>query len=150
MQNLVNYFGYTIKTQNAIFLPAGEGKVSLIDARDIAAVAAKLLLKTHGTRYDNKPVVVTGAESLSYGQCAEVISNQTGKKIAYIDIPEEDARKGLKVMGTEDWLVEAILEEFRQTKLGNRSKTTNTVEEILGRKPNSFGSFVKDYADAFT
>ena len=149
MQNLVNYFGYTIKTQNAIFLPAGEGKVSFVDARDIAAVAAKLLIRANGPRYDNKAIVVTGPEALSYGQCAEVISKQTGRQIAYIDIPEEDARKGLKAMGTEDWLVEAILEEFRQTKLGNRSKTSNTVEEILGRKPNAFEDFVKDYANAF-
>ena len=149
MQNLVNYFGYTIKTQNAIFLPAGEGKVSFVDARDIAAVAAKLLLRTHGTQYDNRAVVVTGSEALSYGQCAEVISKQADRQTAYIDITEDDARKGLKAMGTEDWLIEAILEEFRQTKLGNRSKTINTMEEILGRKPNSFENFVKDYANAF-
>lgn len=149
MQNLVNYFGYTIKTQNAIFLPVGEGKVSFVDARDVAAVAAKLLIRTNATRYDNRAIVVTGSEALSYGQCAEVISKQTGRKIAYIDITEEDARKGLKAMGTEDWLVEAILEEFHQTKVGNRSKTNDTVEEILGRKPNSFESFVKDYANSF-
>jgi uncharacterized protein YbjT (DUF2867 family) len=149
MQNLVNYFGYTIKTQNAIFLPAGEGKVSFIDARDIAAIAAKLLIRANGTRYDDRAIVVTGSDALSYGQCAEFISKQTGRQIAYIDITEEDARKGLKAMGTEGWLVEAILEEFQQTKLGNRSKTTNTVEEILGRRPNSFGSFVKDYASSF-
>jgi hypothetical protein len=74
---------------------------------------------------------------------------QTGRQIAYIDIKEEDARKGLKAMGTEDWLVEAILEEFYQTKLGNRSTISNTVEEILGRKPNSFGRFVNDYANFF-
>ena len=38
MQNFVNYYNYTIKTQNAIYLPAGEGKVSFVDARDVAAV----------------------------------------------------------------------------------------------------------------
>jgi uncharacterized protein YbjT (DUF2867 family) len=150
MQNLVNYFGYSIKTQSAIFLPAGEGKVSFVDVRDVAAVATKLLMREHGTRYDNKVVLVTGSEALSYGQCAEAISKQTGRKIAYIDITEEDARKGLKAMGTEDWLVEGILEEFQQTKLGNRSEISNAVEEILGRKPNSFGSFVRDYANSFT
>jgi uncharacterized protein YbjT (DUF2867 family) len=150
MQNLVNYFGYTIKTQNAIFLPVGEGKVSFVDARDVAAVAAKLLLRTHDTRYDNTAISVTGSEALSYSQCAEVISKQIGRKIAHIDVTEEDARKGLKGMGTEDWLVEAILEEFQQTKLGNRSRASNTVEEILGRKPNSFGRFVNDYVNAFS
>ncbi len=39
MQNFINFFGQTIKTQNAFYLPAGEGKVSFVDVRDIAAVA---------------------------------------------------------------------------------------------------------------
>jgi uncharacterized protein YbjT (DUF2867 family) len=37
MQNFVNYYG--IKNKNAFYLPAGDGKISFVDARDIAAVA---------------------------------------------------------------------------------------------------------------
>ncbi len=44
MQNFMNYFGQTIKTQNAFYLPAGDGKVSFVDVRDIAAVATEILL----------------------------------------------------------------------------------------------------------
>jgi hypothetical protein len=49
----------------------------------------------------------------------------------------------------EDWLIDAILEEFYNTKVGNRSKTTNMVEQIIGRKPTSFVQFVRDHADSF-
>ena len=35
MQNFLNFFGHTIKTQNAFYLPAGDQRVSFIDARDI-------------------------------------------------------------------------------------------------------------------
>jgi uncharacterized protein YbjT (DUF2867 family) len=38
MQILINFFGQTIKNQNAFYFPAGDGKVSFIDVRDIAAV----------------------------------------------------------------------------------------------------------------
>jgi hypothetical protein len=55
----------------------------------------------------------------------------------------------MKSMGREDWLIDAILEEFYNTRMGNRSKTTNTVEQILGRKPISFAEFVRDYANSF-
>src|SRR5918912_2377844 len=44
MQNFVNYFGQTIRTQNAFYLPAGDGKVSFVDARDIAAVSVQALI----------------------------------------------------------------------------------------------------------
>lgn len=39
MQNFINFLGNTIRNQNALYLPAGEGKVSFVDVRDIAAVA---------------------------------------------------------------------------------------------------------------
>jgi uncharacterized protein YbjT (DUF2867 family) len=148
MQNFVNYFGYNIKAQNAIYLPAGEGKVSFVDARDVAAAAAKLLSENN-RKHDNKAYVITGPEALSYSQVTEIISKEIGRKISYIDTEEEDARKAMESMGVEDWLIDAILEDFYNTKVGNRSKTTNAVEQILGRKPTSFAQFVRDYANSF-
>jgi hypothetical protein len=38
----------------------------------------------------------TGQEPLSYNQAAEMLSKKLGKKIFYIDIPQEDTRKGMK------------------------------------------------------
>jgi uncharacterized protein YbjT (DUF2867 family) len=150
MQNFVNYYNYTIKTQNAIYLPAGEGKVSFVDARDVAAVAAKLLTENNGgNQHESKVYVVTGSEALSYSQVAEIISKEIGRKISYIDTPEEDTRKAMKSVGREDWLIDAILEEFYNTRVGNRSETTRTVEQIIGRKPTSFTQFVRDYANSF-
>jgi hypothetical protein len=55
----------------------------------------------------------------------------------------------MKSMGREDWLIDAILEEFYNSRVGNRSKTTNTVEQIIRRKPTSFAQFVRDYANSF-
>jgi hypothetical protein len=52
-------------------------------------------------------------------------------------------------MGWEDWLVDAILEDFYNSRVGNESKTANTVEQIIGRKPASFAQFISDYADSF-
>ncbi len=151
MQNFVNYFGYNIKAQNAIYLPAGEGKVSFVDARDVAAVAAKLLLTKNNriTQNENKAYVITGPEALSYSQVTEIISEEIGRKISFVDTEEEDARKVMESMSMEDWLIDAILEDFYNTKVGNRSKTTNTVEQIIGRKPTSFAQFVRDYANYF-
>jgi uncharacterized protein YbjT (DUF2867 family) len=148
MQNFVNYFGYNIKAQNAIYLPAGEGKVSFVDARDVAAVAAKLLSENN-RKHDNKSYVITGPEALSYSQVTEIISKEISRKISYIDTEEEEARKAMESMGVEDWLIDAILEDFYNTKVGNRSKTTITVEQILGRKPTSFAQFIRDYANSF-
>ena len=43
MQNFVTQFGYTIRTQNTIFAPAGNSKMSFVDTRDITAISSKIL-----------------------------------------------------------------------------------------------------------
>src|SRR6476646_9832861 len=95
MQNFVNFFGQTIKEQNAIYLPAGEGKVSFVDVRDIASAAVALLTRKHSPS-EKKVYDITGQEALSYGQAADILSKELGRKISYIDLPEESAKKGMK------------------------------------------------------
>jgi uncharacterized protein YbjT (DUF2867 family) len=152
MQNFVNFFGQTIKHQNVFYIPAGEGKVSFVDVRDIAAVATEILLtKSNGSQqHKNKAYDITGPNALSYSQAAEILSKVIGKKISYIDIPEEDARKGMKKMSMEDWLIDAIIEFYYIIREGHASLTTNVVEQITGRKPISLEQFVRDYASSFS
>ncbi|MDQ6864544.1 MAG: SDR family oxidoreductase [Thermoproteota archaeon] len=152
MQNFLNYYGQSIKTQGAFYNPAGDGKLGLVDVRDIAAVAVEVIItKGNGSKqqHENKSYDITGPEALSYSQAAEILSKETGKKISYIDIPEEDARKGMKQIGMEDWLIDAIMEFFSIVRAGHASQTTNMVEQITGRKPISFAQFAKDYAEFF-
>jgi len=145
MQNFVNFFGQTIREQNAIYLPVGEGKVNFVDVRDIAAAAAALVINNHA-QDENKAYDITGQEALSYAQAAEVLSKELGRKISYIDIPEESARKGMKENGMSDWLVDGLLEIYAIIRAGHAAQTTTSIEEITGRKPILFSQFVKDYA----
>lgn len=148
MQNFVNFFGLTIKTQNAIYLPAGDQKVAFIDVRDIAAVAVRELTRFQ-TRHENKVYHITGQEALSFSQVAEIISQEIDREIKYIDITDEEARKRMKEIGIDDWLTKAMIEQFYSIRAGYASQTTTLVEQIIGRKPIAFFQFVKDYVSAF-
>ena len=148
MQNFLNFFGHTIKTHDAFYLPAEDQKVSFIDVRDIAAVAVRELIRFQG-RHENKTYHLTGPEAISFSQAAKIISQEINRNISYIDITEEDARKRMKEMGMGDWLTDAMVEQFYSIKAGYASQTTTLVEEITGRKPVSFSQFVRDYIQAF-
>ena len=37
--------------------------------------------------------IIAGPEELSYREAAEILSKEVGKKISYVNIPEEAARK---------------------------------------------------------
>jgi uncharacterized protein YbjT (DUF2867 family) len=147
MQNFITQFGYTIRTQDAFYVPAGNSKVSFIDARDVAAVSVKALTSKN-QQHIGKAYAITAEEAISYRQAAEMLSKEVGRRISYVDIPEE-ARKGMKQNGMDDWLVDAIMEFYMIIKADHASQTTNIVEQITGRKPIHFSQFAKDYAEFF-
>jgi len=113
----------------AFYVPAGDGKFGFVDVRDIAAVAVNVLTK-NSSRYENKAYGITGSETLSYAQAAEILSNEIGRRISYVDVPEEDGRKGMKQVGMENWVIDALMELYNRIKAGQESKTTTVVEQI--------------------
>lgn len=145
MQNFVNSMADTIKTQNAFYAPVGEGKVSLVDIRDIAAVAVVALTNSgHEGTY-----IITGPEALSNERIAEIFSQALGRTINYVDTPEDVARQGMQSAGMPDLIVNTLLELYASYKVGQASTVSPAVEQVTGKKPISFEQFVKDYADAF-
>ncbi len=93
MQNLVNYSAGTIRSQGAFYGCQGNGAVSLVDIRDIAAVAVIALA---ATGHEGKSYSLTGGEAVTNEHVAERISQVAGRKITYVDaaagrIQEDDS-----------------------------------------------------------
>jgi uncharacterized protein YbjT (DUF2867 family) len=149
MQNFINFYSPTIKSNNAFYLPAEDAKVSFVDVRDIAAVAVKTLTDDGKSRHIGKAYTITGPEALSYYQVAEILSNATGKKIDYVNVSEEVTRQGMKDMGWDDWLINTTLQLFDLYRKGYASHVSSAVEEVLERESISFSHFAKDYAQTF-
>jgi len=148
MQNFVNFHSPSIKENNAFYIPMEDAKVSLVDVRDIAAVAVKSLIEEY--KHKNKTYLITGPEALSYHQVAEVLSNATGRKINYVNISDEDARRAMKEIGMSDWLINTVSELSDYFRKGKASEVSPAVEEVTGRKSISFSQFAKDYVEAFS
>jgi uncharacterized protein YbjT (DUF2867 family) len=150
MQNFVNFYSHFIKTQGAFYAPAGDAKVSFVDVRDIASVAVHALINdSQQQQHKQKAYDITGGEALSYGEAAEILSNEVGKKINYVNISDEDARKGMKDMGMDEWTITSMIELFEITREGYVSTISPVVEQVTGNKPVTFSQFAKDYAGAF-
>ena len=148
MQNFVNFYSHFIKTQGAFYAPAGDAKVSFVDVRDIAAVAVQSLI-TDNDKHKGKAYDITGREALSYGQAAEILSKEVGKKVNYVNVSDEDARKGMKDIGMDEWTINSLIELFEITRAGYASTISPVVEQVTGNKSVSFSQFAKDYAKSF-
>jgi len=146
MQNLVNYNAGTIRSQNAFYGCQGNGAVSIVDIRDIAAVAVIVLA---ATGHEGKSYALTGGESLTTDQVAEKISRVAGRKISYVDLPPAELKKAILSAGTPEWSAEALLDLQRLYREGKASLVTDDVERLTGRRPITFDQFARDYAFAF-
>lgn len=146
MQNFNTFWIHGILSQQQILLPVGQAKGSFIDARDIAAVAAALLVNAD---FDNQAFNLTGGEALDHAQVAEILSEVTGKKIEYTEISPEAMREGLLGAGLPADYAEFLLLILGFFKAGYAAQITPEVEKITGQKPISFQQYAQDYKQAW-
>src|SRR5690606_19569817 len=147
MQNLVTYSSESIKREGRFYMPVGEGKVSYIDTRDIASVVVEVLMSSD--EHQGKIYDLTGPEALSHQEIATLLSEATGKKIDFMNVPEEAVREAMLAQHIPDSITDALLELYAVYKAGKSAKVTETVQELTGRPPHSFRQFARDYQECF-
>lgn len=145
MQNLLGQ-AHAVATQGAIYQPGGDARASLIDARDIASVAARALTDAG---HEGKTYTLTGPEALSYGEAAAKISEATGRPVRYVAITPEQFREGALAQGLPEWLVSALELLNELFASGGAAEVTDDVRRVVGREPKTFDEFARDHAAAF-
>jgi len=147
MQNLLK-FSSSVAKQGLIAGPFRDGQWTWVDARDVGAVGAAVLLDdSHaGCTY-----TVTGAESLSYGQIAERLGRVLDRPIRYVDITANETRGRLQAAGMSPVMIEATLELWDACASNLINVAPNDViQQITGRPPRSFEQFAVDHRHSFT
>lgn len=145
MQNTLAWAG-TISETGQFPLPAGEGAVSLVDARDVAAVAAHVLTSDG---HEGASYTVTGPEALTYTQVAERFTSALGKPVRYQDVPPTAAREAMVAGGMSPWLADSLVELTALLRSGGAAGTTDEVQKATGRPARSFDDFLRDHMSAF-
>jgi len=139
MQNLSTTHLDEIKDEQVIYVPAGKGKTSFVDIRDISSVAAFSFTEES---HLNQAYSLTGSESLDYYQVAEIFTKVLGKEIVYQDPSIFSFYFRLKSRGFP-FAQRAIMTVIYSTaKLGLADRVTGDVKNILKREPITFERFV--------
>ncbi len=142
MQNFNTFWVQGIREQHVIALPAGTARTSFIDARDISAVAARLLVddSLSGKAFD-----LTGPAAVTHAEAAAAISSATGLSVRYQDIEPKVLKDGLLSAGLPADYVDFMILIFGFLKEGYSAGITSSVKDILGREPHSLTQYVQDY-----
>ena len=145
-QNVVAYFAPSIRAQGAFYSSMGNARVSSLDVRDIAVVAAKALT---GAEHRGKTYELNGPEALTYAELAEKISRQAERPVKYVDIPLEAQRKAMLDQGMPAWQVDALVDLQEYYASGNGGAVDSLLPKLLGRPPITMEHFLAEFAGEF-
>ncbi|WP_439025714.1 SDR family oxidoreductase [Haloarchaeobius sp. DT45] len=146
MQNFLTTHLHDVVEHDELFVPAGDGATSFVDARDVAAVAAEALTTTGHT---DRAYDVTGPVALTYHEAAEVFTEVLDRRITYPDPSPFTFTRRWLARGESPAFVLTMLGIYTTARLGLAGRVTDDVARVLGRPPRDLGTFVSDHADAF-
>jgi len=145
MQALLG-FRSSITAQGRIFAPAGDARVSIVDVRDIAAIAAAAIT---GSGHEGKTYDITGPQALTHAELALELTEALGREVTFVDIPESAMRDALHGFGIPQWQAEGLIEDYAHYRRGEAADVSTAVQEVTGKPPRTFAQFARDYKPAF-
>jgi uncharacterized protein YbjT (DUF2867 family) len=149
MQNVPESTIPSIDGDGRFYGDAGDARISMVDTRDVAAVASVVLTESGhgGARYD-----LTGPEALSYHDVAAKLSAAMGRGISYVAVPDDAVRTALLGYGMDVWLVDALVglfAEYRRSGTdGYAAAVSGDVERITGQPPRSLDQMLAELQPA--
>jgi uncharacterized protein YbjT (DUF2867 family) len=135
-----------IAAQGHFVAPIGDARVSAVDVRDIAAVAARALTEEG---HDGKTYTITGPAAVTHTEMASAVSKAIGRPVAFVDVPPDAFAGALKSAGVPAWQVDGLVEDYAHYARGEAATISPHVREVTGVEPRDVARFAQDHASAF-
>lgn len=120
---------------------AGKGKVAYVTREDCANAAAGALLSD---KHQNKTLDITGPVAYDYDEVTSLISEITGKKLNYVDLPALDFKNALLKSGLPEMWADVFVTFDIAFKEGDTETPSNAVYELSGIKPKDYKDFLRE------
>jgi len=129
---------------------AGTQPVNLIDVRDVADVATRLILSGEASGSVRRPYHLTGPDGLSMDVIAEHLSSAMGRTVTYTHRSPAEQRGLLLSLGLPEMIVGILVGiDVESFASGASTEKTSTVEAVLGRAPRSVPDWITENAELF-
>ena len=145
MQNLL-MAAPSVAQQGAMYLAHADGKMGVIDSRDISDFAAHVLT-TAG--HEGKTYTITGPASLSMHQISAAIGEAIGKTVTYVPVSVDAARQSMAQMGLDEWMVNLISDYSTAYSANWGDLVTDDFQRVTGKAPRGIEQFARDFTGAF-
>lgn len=126
--------------ETGVFFPAGFGKVPFATRMDMAEASANLLASD---AYPENAYPFASDEVYSFDDVAKILSELSGKEVAYLNPSKETFIKQMKGFGVPE-MAAGFMAAFGEAIANDELDTNRTVlPELLGRKPTTLKEYLK-------
>lgn len=136
-----------IAANDEILIPAGRGKTSFVDSRDVAEVAVAVMRDPPA--HAGRAYMLSGPEALDFHQVAAIFTEALGRPISYAE--PSFLRFWTTVGKRVNWDTLLFMTGvYWLTRRGSNMPMSDTLEGLLGRPPRTMRDFAVDHAHLFT
>lgn len=147
MQNVLMAAGSVART-SSFGSAAGDGRVGMIDTRDVAAVAAEIAASPAG--HVGRTYWPTGPAAITFADVAQVLSIVLGRAITFRPLTFAEQKREMMDLGLPEGLAAMNAQAVSLFAEGDSDYVTDDVPLILGRAARTFEQFATDHAAAFS
>jgi uncharacterized protein YbjT (DUF2867 family) len=137
----------TIKKQDKIILPFGEGRYAPIAAEDQGRVIAELLL--HPDKHAGNIYPLYGPVEYNLHEVAAIFSKELGRKVTYEPISIEAYQEEAPKQGFQPHFIQHVSNVAQDCRDGVFAGTNTAVRDITGREPMGIREFIQQHRELF-
>jgi uncharacterized protein YbjT (DUF2867 family) len=140
--NALNWWAPQIRAGDVVRWPYAAAPTAPIHERDLAAVAARVLLDAG---HEGSDYVLTGPQSLSQLEQVATIGEVIGRPLRFEEMSPEEVRREWRAPAAA---VDMLLNAWAAA-IGQPALVTSRVAEITGTPARTFRDWVTDHAEEF-
>lgn len=147
LEFMANKLGWaeSIRTEGVVRSGFGNHASALVHEADVAAVIVAALT---GDGHAGHTYTPTGPEALSRFDAARIVGEVTGRPVRFEELTESQVRAQMGHMGVRADVIDYVV-GYEASPPPEASVVLPVVEQVTGRPPRPFATWVSEHADAF-
>ncbi len=121
--------------------PGGTGRCAYVARRDVAEVAAAVMVNP--SAWENRTLDLTGPTAVTFEEAAAVLTDVYGDEYGYVDETFEEALESRASYGAPEWLVDACISTYTAVANGELDVVSGDMREVLGREPRDLAEALR-------
>lgn len=120
---------------------AGDGRYAMASRKDFADAAVAVL--TRAGNDARKIYELGGTPAVTLSELAAEVARQSGKPVAYVDLPQAEFQEKLESLGLPPFIARLLADSDAAAKRGLLDTSSGDLERLIGRKTTSLAEAVR-------